>query len=168
VLQGVLGRGTGRAARALGVEDALAGKTGTSNDERDAWFAGYSPDRATAVWVGRDDDGPTGLSGARAALPIWARFTDAVRPPGGYPAFVEPPGLVHATVDPASGELATTRCPAVIEELFLAGHAPAATCHLHSGWLAVAVAQPEGVPVEKPGFVRRLLARLFGRRAPAR
>jgi hypothetical protein len=66
-------------------------------------------------------------------------------------------------VDPASGELATSRCPEVTRELFLAGHAPSATCHLHGGFLALAVAQPEGVPVEKPGLIRRLLARLFGR-----
>ncbi len=165
VLRGVLDRGTGRSARALGVEDALAGKTGTSNEGRDAWFAGYSPDRATVVWVGRDDDTPPGLTGARAALPIGARFALAVRPAEGYPAFVEPPGLVRASVDPASGELATSRCPEVTQELFLAGHAPSATCHLHGGWLAVAVAQPEGVPVQKVGFVRRLLARLFGPRA---
>jgi membrane carboxypeptidase/penicillin-binding protein len=164
VLRGVLDRGTGEAARELGVEDALAGKTGTSNGGRDAWFAGYSPDRATAVWVGRDDDRPTGLTGARAALPIWARFVLAVRPPDGYLPFVEPPGLVRATVDPASGELATSRCPQVTEELFLAGHAPTATCHLHAGFLAVAVPQPQGVPVEKAGFIRRFLARLFGRR----
>jgi membrane carboxypeptidase/penicillin-binding protein len=165
VLRGVLDRGTGRSARGLGVEDALAGKTGTSNDGRDAWFAGYSPERATVVWVGRDDDRPSGLSGARAALPIWARFVVAVRPAGGYAAFVEPAGVMHVVVDPASGELATSRCPEVREELFLAGRAPATTCHLHGGWLALAVAQPQGVPVERPGLIRRLLARLFARRA---
>lgn len=166
VLRGVLDRGTGRAVRDLGVEDALAGKTGTSNGGRDAWFAGYSPDRVTVVWVGRDDDRPAGLTGARAALPVWALFTVAVRPPGGYPPFVEPDGLVRANVDPASGELATSRCPEVTAELFLAGRAPTATCHLHGGWLALPVAQPEGVPTAKPGFIRRLLARLFGRATP--
>ncbi|HUK12118.1 MAG TPA: transglycosylase domain-containing protein [Thermoanaerobaculaceae bacterium] len=164
VLRGVLDRGTGRSARALGVGDALAGKTGTSNEGRDAWFAGYSPDRTTVVWVGRDDDGPTGLTGAQAALPIWARITIAVRPPGGYPPFAEPEGLVRAVIDPASGELATTRCPNVRTELFLAGNAPSATCQLHAGWLALPVSQPEGVTVERPGFLRRFFARLFGRR----
>jgi penicillin-binding protein 1B len=166
VLRGVLDGGTGRAVRDLGVEDALAGKTGTSNEGRDAWFAGYSPDRVTVVWVGRDDDRPTGLTGARAALPVWALFTVAVRPPGGFPAFVEPDGLVRANVDPASGELATSRCPEVTAELFLVGRAPTATCHLHSGWLALPVAQPEGVPAAKPGLIRRLLAKLFGRTTP--
>jgi len=163
VLRGVLDRGTGQAARSLGVLDPLAGKTGTSNGGRDAWFAGYSPDRVTVIWVGRDDDAPTGLSGARAALPVWSRFTRAVRPPGGFPPFVQPDGLVRAVVDPVSGELATSRCPEVTEELFLAGRAPRATCHLHGGWLALPVAQQEGVPTERPGFFRRLLAGLFGR-----
>jgi penicillin-binding protein 1B len=165
VLRGVLDRGTGAAARALGVADPLAGKTGTTNGGRDAWFAGYSPDRVTVAWVGRDDDAPAGLSGARAALPVWSRFTRSVRPPGGYPPFVEPGGLVRALVDPTSGELATTRCPDVVAELFLAGHAPRATCHLHGGWLALPVAQGDGVPTERPGFFRRLLAGLFGRHA---
>ncbi|OYW06850.1 MAG: hypothetical protein B7Z61_00925, partial [Acidobacteria bacterium 37-71-11] len=163
VLRGVLDRGTGQAARALGVSDPLAGKTGTTNGGRDAWFAGYSPDRVTVVWVGRDDDAPAGLSGARAALPVWSQFTRAVRPPGGFPPFVEPDGLVRALVDPASGELATTRCPEVVEELFLAGRAPRATCRLHGGWLALPVAQGDGVPTERPGFFRRLLGGLFGR-----
>ncbi len=164
VLRGVLDRGTGSGARRFGLEDGLAGKTGTSNGGRDTWFAGYAPDRATVVWVGRDDDRPTGLSGARAALPIWARFTLAVRPAGGYPAFVEPPGVVHALVDPASGDLATNQCPEVADEVFLAGHAPTETCHLHNGWLAVAVTQPQGVTVEKAGLLRRVLGALFGRK----
>ena len=142
VLRGVLDRGTGQAARSLGVTDPLAGKTGTSNGGRDAWFAGYSPDRVTVVWVGRDDDAPTGLSGARAALPVWARFTLAVRPPAGYPPFVEPAGLVRALVDPASGELATTRCPDV-ERGALLGRACAAR-HLPSPRRMAGVARRAG------------------------
>ena len=86
VLQGVLDRGTGAAVRAQGVRDALAGKTGTTNGRRDSWFGGYAPNRTTMVWVGYDDNSATRLSGARAALPIWARFTAAVRPAAGYPA----------------------------------------------------------------------------------
>ncbi|HEX2641654.1 MAG TPA: PBP1A family penicillin-binding protein, partial [Thermoanaerobaculia bacterium] len=73
LLQGVLVRGTaGGAARSIAGD--LAGKTGTTNKRRDSWFAGYSPDRATVVWVGYDDNSSTRLSGARAALPIWTRF----------------------------------------------------------------------------------------------
>ena len=62
VLQGVIDRGTGRGVRSAGVEGELAGKTGTTNDQRDAWFAGYSPERASIVWVGYDDNSATALS----------------------------------------------------------------------------------------------------------
>jgi penicillin-binding protein 1B len=77
LLRGVIDHGTGAAARALGVRGAVAGKTGTTNDTRDAWFAGYSPRLVAVVWVGFDDGAPLGLSGAQAALPIWADFMRA-------------------------------------------------------------------------------------------
>jgi len=164
LLQGVLDRGTGVAARRLGVADAVAGKTGTSNDGRDAWFCGFSPERATAVWVGRDDDAPAGLSGAAAALPIWARFTRDVRPPGGYREFVPPAGIVTAVIDPVTGGLATTACPATASEVFLAGHVPTELCPEHRGFLVAPLPQPDGVEVERPGRFRRFLMRVFGAR----
>ena len=87
ILQGVIDHGTGASARRQGVKGPLAGKTGTTNDRRDSWFAGYSPNRVTTVWVGYDDNRPTNLSGSRAGVPLWARFMVAVRPSGGYPVF---------------------------------------------------------------------------------
>jgi penicillin-binding protein 1B len=131
VLQGVLDRGTGASARVQGLKDPLAGKTGTTNDRRDSWFAGYSPDRVSLVWVGYDDNSKTRLSGARAALPIWARFTWKVRPAGGYPVFEQPPGISTAVIDPTSGTLATDDCPEVFTEVFLEGTAPREVCRLH-------------------------------------
>ncbi len=166
LLQGVIDRGTGAAARRLGVADPVAGKTGTSNDGRDAWFCGYSPDRATVVWVGNDDNAAAGVSGSRAALPVWAAFTAAVRPPGGYPAFAEPAGVVTALIDPATGGLATAACPSVEREVFLAGHLPAEACPEYRGFFSPPLAQPEGVPFKRPGALRRFLLKLFGRRAP--
>ena len=83
MLQGVIDHGTAAASRSQGVDGPLAGKTGTTNDRRDNWFAGYSPDRVSIVWVGYDDNSPTAFSGASAALPIWSRFTAAVRPAQG-------------------------------------------------------------------------------------
>ncbi|MES1245365.1 MAG: PBP1A family penicillin-binding protein, partial [Acidobacteriota bacterium] len=74
LLQGVFERGTARGA-AAGIPGDVAGKTGTTNKRRDSWFGGYSPQRATVVWVGYDDNSSTRLSGARAALPLWVRFT---------------------------------------------------------------------------------------------
>jgi penicillin-binding protein 1B len=176
ILQGVLDRGTGASVRAQGVGDALAGKTGTTNGSRDSWFAGYAPSRTTLVWVGYDDNSSTRLSGARAALPIWGRFTAAVRPPGGYPMFPQPRGISTAAVDPETGELATERCPRVLTEVFLEGHAPRELCHLHGGWFVRALAEPPAAP---PGWesvpdpqarqeesFRTWLRRVLGRRDP--
>lgn len=74
MMRGVLDEGTGRAARKAGFVLPAAGKTGTTDKERDAWFVGFTPDLLTVVWVGRDDDLPVGLPGAQAALPIWVDF----------------------------------------------------------------------------------------------
>ncbi len=132
VLQGVFERGTARRARQDGLREPLAGKTGTTNDRRDSWFAGFSGDRAAVVWVGYDDNAATRLSGARAALPIWSRFMIKVRPPGGFSVVRQPPGIVTASVDPETGELASDRCPTSITEVFREGQEPASACHLHS------------------------------------
>ncbi len=132
MLQGVVDHGTAAAARSLGVDGPLAGKTGTTNDRRDNWFAGYSPDRASVVWVGYDDNSATTLSGARAALPIWSRFTAAVRPAKGYQGFPRPAGVVQATVDPTTGQLATEYCPYRVTELFPSWEAPTEPCQKHS------------------------------------
>lgn len=135
VLEGVLDRGTARVVRSWGMVDPLAGKTGTTNDRRDSWFAGYSPDRSTLVWVGYDDNATTRLSGARAGLPIWNRFTWRVRPPGGYRPALPPPGITTVTVDPLSGELATSRCPQIVTEYFPLDAVPVTVCYLHaSAW----------------------------------
>ncbi|HVR31054.1 MAG TPA: PBP1A family penicillin-binding protein [Thermoanaerobaculia bacterium] len=133
LLQGVLDRGTAASARALGVTDRLSGKTGTTNGGRDSWFAGFSPDRATLVWVGYDDNRQSRLSGSRAALPIWARFTTARRPAGGYERLDPPPGVFFFEVDSETGGLAGRRCPVVIEEAFLDGTGPETDCYLHAG-----------------------------------
>jgi len=132
ILQGVLDHGTAAAARGLGVVGPLAGKTGTTNDQRDSWFAGYSPDRTTVVWVGYDDNSPSRLTGARGALPIWARFIAAVRPSAGYADFPMPAGMVRATVDPVTGQLATPYCPTQVTDLFPEWKAPTVPCERHT------------------------------------
>ncbi len=82
MMRSVLDIGTGRGARLSGLTIDAAGKTGTTNDLRDAWFAGFTPDLLAVVWVGRDDNRPLGLTGAQAALPIWTEFMKrAVQPP---------------------------------------------------------------------------------------
>jgi penicillin-binding protein 1B len=166
VLQGVLERGTGQSARIQGLTDPLAGKTGTTNDRRDSWFGGYSPDRSTMVWVGYDDNSETRLSGSRAGLPIWARFTWSVRPVGGYPVFRQPPGIATAVIDPESGELATEDCPTVLTEVFRAGQVPQTMCRLHGFWGEWQPRHPGQVEWQREERHSRWrwLRRVFGRR----
>jgi penicillin-binding protein 1A len=125
MMRDVVRRGTGRRAMALGRND-LSGKTGTSNDRRDAWFGGFNGDIATVVWVGYDDDLPLapGEEGSRTALPIWVEFSRiALRgiPENQVPM---PEGIVSVLIDRESG------CPAragqrnVIFEVFREGHVP--------------------------------------------
>ena len=113
LLRGVMDRGTGAGARALGLAGAVAGKTGTTNDTRDAWFAGYSPRLVTVVWVGFDDGTPLGVSGAGAALPIWTDFMRAA-------ATVEDPG--DFTMPPVM--VVRRLCGSPTEEMFLPLTAP--------------------------------------------
>ncbi len=133
LLEGVLQRGTAAGA-ARGISGEVAGKTGTTNKQRDSWFAGYAPDRVTIVWVGYDDNSRTRLSGARAALPIWVRFMAKVTPPGGYSTFPQPAGLSTALVDPTTGLLATEFCPTTLTEIFRAGEVPTEVCNRHQTW----------------------------------
>ncbi len=124
LLEGVVRAGTATAARGLGVTGSVAGKTGTTNDARDAWFVGYTPGLLTVVWVGFDNGEPHGLSGSRAALPIWADFMR--RSTAAYPQgdFTVPAGVAFADIDPTTGLLATSACPLVVRETFLAGTEP--------------------------------------------
>jgi penicillin-binding protein 1B len=131
-LTGTFDRGTARSARQLGFQWRAAGKTGTTDEARDAWFAGYTPELLTVVWVGYDDNRPLGLTGAQAALPIWVDFMKAAL--AGRPSqdFSPPSGVVRATVDPVSGDIAHAGCPLAVEEVFIAGSEPQALCALHS------------------------------------
>jgi penicillin-binding protein 1B len=119
-LRGAVDRGTGQALRRLGFSGPAAGKTGTTNDFRDAWFIGYTPDLLVGVWVGFDDGASIGVPGSVAALPIFADFVIGVLGPEGRSPFLEPAGLEHVSIDPATG-LRTLRGE---PELFLAGTAP--------------------------------------------
>ena len=131
MMRSVLNEGTAAGARSAGFSRDAAGKTGTTNDLRDAWFAGFTPDLLTVVWVGFDDNQPLGLTGAQAALPIWTQFM--IRALAGRPdvPFDEPDGVVFADIDADTGKLSTPACPRVIREGFLAGTEPAELCELH-------------------------------------
>jgi len=130
-MEGVVDRGTARAVRGAGITFPSAGKTGTTNDGRDAWFIGFTPDLLAVVWVGFDRDDVLGLSGAEAALPIWIDFMKAANAGRPSTPFLVPPGIRTAWIDPASGVLATSRCPTRFEEFFFEGEAPTERCPLH-------------------------------------
>ncbi|MFP4475073.1 MAG: penicillin-binding protein 1A [Desulfatibacillaceae bacterium] len=103
MLQGVVGEGTGRQAKAIG--RPLGGKTGTTNDCKDALFVGFSPDVATGVWVGRDSSLPIGPreTGGRAALPIWVDFMAAALEDRPVKTFDIPRDMVTVRIDPRLG-----------------------------------------------------------------
>lgn len=131
ILEGVVNRGTGASARGRGAQGIFAGKTGTTNDGRDAWFIGFSPRLLVAVWVGFDDNRGLNLSGSAAAVPIYAEF--ARRLPSHFfeEPFPEVQGTVRASVDPTTGMLVTEDCPTSINELFVAGTEPTERCTVH-------------------------------------
>ena len=132
LLKGVIERGTGAKARAFGVQGPVAGKTGTTDGYRDAWFVGYTADIVVGVWVGFDDERPIKLTGAQAALPIWSKL--AVRLiPADQPDFEIPDGLVERKIDPKTGQLATSQCPEKVSEVFIAGTEPTVYCEVHGG-----------------------------------
>ncbi|MBI4634741.1 MAG: PBP1A family penicillin-binding protein [Candidatus Rokubacteria bacterium] len=132
LLQGVLTSGTGAAARELGLAGSVAGKTGTTNDGRDAWFVGYTPTLLALVWVGFDGGEAHGLSGAQAALPIWVDFMKQALEAYPAPPFAAPAGVRLASIDVTNGRLATRFCATVAPEIFLEGTEPA-PCHEHQG-----------------------------------
>ncbi len=134
ILRGVLTRGTGRSVVAAGFTDPAAGKTGTSNEARDAWFVGYTPNLVAGVWVGFDDNQPIGLTGGVAAAPIFADFMQCARPFHDTLEFIPPPGVVSAEIDGTTGDLFTSECPdeARVREVFVRGTEPTRRCQQHS------------------------------------
>ncbi len=131
LLEGVILRGTGRGASSLG--STVAGKTGTTDDFKDAWFIGFAPQLAAGAWVGYDETRNlgSGEAGAQAALPFWKRFMEnALRGRDGE-EFQVPPGVEFAEIDPETGLLAGPGCPALVVQPFLEGTAPGTRCSLH-------------------------------------
>jgi penicillin-binding protein 1B len=131
MLRSVINEGTGAGARSAGFTLDAAGKTGTTNDLRDAWFVGFTPELLTVVWVGFDDNQPVGLSGAQAALPIWTQFM--TRALAGHPSlpFEVPSGVTFVDVDADTGGLPTPLCPRIVNEAFLRGTEPTELCERH-------------------------------------
>jgi penicillin-binding protein 1A len=128
MLEGVIKKGTGRAASSLPYP--LAGKTGTTEDNRDALFVGYSPTVVTAVWVGKDSGDSLGEkeTGARAALPIWREIMRKVLQETAANDFEIPDNITIVRMDERSGMLADGKCAEVAEAAFIKGTEPAEQC----------------------------------------
>ena len=133
ILKDVFEYGTAARARSLGFEHAYAGKTGTTNNYRDAWFIGYSPRILSLVWVGYDDGHSVRLAGGDACVPIWTRHMNRID--GLIPDvdWKRPEDVTEREIDPASGMLATPYCSQTRAEVFVAGTEPDAVCPLHAG-----------------------------------
>ncbi|HEY3091881.1 MAG TPA: PBP1A family penicillin-binding protein [Vicinamibacterales bacterium] len=131
MMRSVLNEGTGAGARAAGFTLDAAGKSGTTNDLRDAWFVGFTPQLLTVVWVGFDDNQPLSLSGSQAALPIWTQFMKSATAGKASVPFEVPEGITFAEIDRDTGKLATPECPRTMTEAFLVGTEPTEYCELH-------------------------------------
>jgi penicillin-binding protein 1B len=133
LLKDVLNKGTGAGVRARGFELPAAGKTGTS---RDGWFAGYTSNLLTVIWVGFDDNRDLGLTGGATVAPVWADFMIRATTLPAYrdaKDFIAPDGVQSVLIDPESMQLATPNCPTTREEVYVAGSAPTEFCELHGG-----------------------------------
>jgi penicillin-binding protein 1B len=131
MMRSVVNEGTGASARAAGFLLDAAGKSGTTNELRDAWFVGFTPELLTVVWVGLDDNRPLGMSGTQAALPIWTTFMLRALAGHASQSFAVPEQVIFAEIDPESGYLAGPGCPRTINESFIPGTAPTQICPLH-------------------------------------
>jgi penicillin-binding protein 1B len=122
-MQRTMREGTGRSVYSrLPDSLALAGKTGTSNDSRDSWFAGFSQDLLAVVWLGRDDNGPTPLTGASGALQVWTDFMIKADPlPLDMPL---PDNVVQAWVNAANGQGSDPSCPNAVQMPYIRGSEP--------------------------------------------
>ncbi len=128
MLRAVVQEGTGRGARDLPFP--VAGKTGTTDDQRDAWFVGFSSRLALAVWVGCDDNTPLGRgeTGARAALPVWKTTMAAAAGAELPPPWPVPPGVVFVEIDTRTGRKAGPDCPETANAAFARGSEPTRPC----------------------------------------
>ena len=135
MMKDVLTYGTAKSLKKFGQERPAAGKTGTTDDYRDAWFIGYTPQLITGVWVGYDKPKPggRGFTGGAISAPIWGRFMRTAL--AGKPAvdFPKPDNVVSVSIDPTTGFLAAPDCPQKRDEFYLLGTEPTTYCPKHGG-----------------------------------
>ncbi len=128
LLRGVVEQGTARRLHSLGLEGPIAGKTGTTDDEKDLWFVGFTPGLVAVVWVGFDEPRSIGISSSAGPLPIWVDF---VREALGSPVrgvFIPPADVRELDIEPNTGAQALAGCPERRSEYFLLGSQPEYVC----------------------------------------
>jgi penicillin-binding protein 1A len=130
MLESVINEGTGRGARLLQFNEPAAGKTGTTDDYTDGWFLGFTPEIVVGVWTGFDEKKPMGndMTGARAALPIWASIMKTHYEDHAGEPFLMPESIVHRVVCEESGALSISTCTRVRREIFVEGTEPRQFC----------------------------------------
>jgi penicillin-binding protein 1B len=132
MLQSVVAGGTARSLANRGIDWPVAGKTGTTNNFRDAWFVGYTPDILALVWVGFDNGDSIEATGSSAALPIWAQLMEAIPQHRSRKKFKVPEGVEKRMVCSVTGLLVNENaCPQPFEEYFLSRQVPTEKCPLH-------------------------------------
>ena len=155
ILKDVLNYGTAGKVRTLGFQSPYAGKTGTTNNYRDAWFVGYSPRILSLVWVGFDDGKSVRLAGGDACVPIWTRHMKRIEGLVGDVDWRRPEDVIERDIDPNSGMLATPYCPDTHAEIFVAGTEPRSVCPLHAGSGEPSPYWPDAPTLERvPGEVQ--------------
>lgn len=135
MMKDVMVYGTAKSLKQFAQERPAAGKTGTTDDYKDAWFIGYTPQVITGIWVGYDkpQSSGRGFTGGAVAAPIWGRFMKQAL--AGKPAvdFTQPDTVIAVTIDPTTGYLATPGCPEKREEYYANGSQPMEYCPKHGG-----------------------------------
>jgi penicillin-binding protein 1B len=134
MLRSTVEQGTARSLKDMGIHFPAAGKTGTTNDFKDGWFVGYTPEIMALIWVGFDDGTSLQAPASVLTLPIWADLMNAIPQHLSGAWFRTPPDIVVETICKESGQLAlASGCPVIIEEFFLAENRPKERCTLHRG-----------------------------------
>jgi penicillin-binding protein 1B len=128
MMEQVINHGTGYGARQMGFTRPAAGKTGTTNDSKDAWFGGFTPNLLAVVWTGFDQKDTLGLTGAQASLPAWTAFMKAATAARPALEFTPPPDLVVERVDPAADCKAVADGSQSVEGVFPKSMAPTQIC----------------------------------------
>lgn len=148
--------GTGYGARWRGFTRPAGGKTGTSDDFRDNWYFGFTPQITAGVWVGFDDNTSIGynMTGAANALPIWTQIMLAAHQDRPVEDFEVPPGIIVVDVCEESGKLPTVHCPNVISEVYTEHTVPTMDCDLHTGHGAFSSDDLQHTPADTAESIR--------------